>query len=94
MTQVVSVLEFLQDKLSSGTCPGTFRVYEAAISACHVMIDGISVGKHPLVARFNHGAQWLRLPTRATVPLNLALVPNESGCDPIMNQLGQRLSGF
>ncbi len=73
--QVVSVLEFLQDKLSSGTCPGTLRVYVAAISACHVLIDGVSVGKHPLVARYIRGAKRLRPPTRATVPLwDLAIV--------------------
>ncbi len=73
--QVVSVLEFLQEKLSSGTCPGTLRVYVAAISACHVLIDGVSVGKHPLVARFIQGAKRLRPPTRATVPSwDLAIV--------------------
>ncbi len=73
--QVVSVLEFLQEKLSSGTCPGTLRVYVAAISACHVLIDGVSVGKHPLVARFIRGAKRLRPPTRATVPSwDLAIV--------------------
>ncbi len=66
--QVVSVLEFLEEKLSSGTCPGTLRVYVAAISACHVLIDGVSVGKHPLVARFIRGAKRLRPPTRVTVP--------------------------
>ncbi len=94
MTQVVSVLEFLQEKLPSGTCPGTFRVYVSAISACRVLIDGISVGKHPLVACFIHGAHRLRLPTRATVPLNLALVPKKSGWVPILNHLSQSLSGF
>ncbi len=73
--QIVSVLEFLQEKLSSGTCPGTLRVYVAAISACHVLIDGVSVGKHPLVARFIRGAKRLRPPTRATVPSwDLAIV--------------------
>ncbi len=60
--QVVSVLEFLQEKLSSGTCPGTLRIYVAAISACHVLIDGVSVGKHPLVARFIRGAKRLSRP--------------------------------
>ncbi len=73
--QVLSMLEFLQEKLSSGTCPGTLRVYLAAISACHVLIDGVSVGKHPLVARFIRGAKRLRPPTRATVPSwDLAIV--------------------
>ncbi len=60
--------QFLQEKLSSGTCPGTLRVYVAAISACRVLIDGVSVGKHPLVARFIRGVKWLWPPTRATVP--------------------------
>ncbi|KAI2655571.1 Transposon Ty3-I Gag-Pol polyprotein [Labeo rohita] len=73
--QVVSVLEFLQEKLSSGISPGTLRVYVAAISACHTLIDGVSVGKHPLVARFIRGARRLRPPTRATVPSwDLAIV--------------------
>ncbi len=60
--QVVSVLEFLQEKLSSGTCPGTLRVYVAAISASPVLIDEVSVGKHPLVARFNQVSGWGRPP--------------------------------
>ncbi len=66
--QIVSVLEFLQEKLSSGTCPGTLRIYVAAISACHALIDGVSVGKHPLVTRFIRRAKRLRLLTRETVP--------------------------
>ncbi len=73
--QIVSVLEFLQEKLSSGTCPNTLRTYVAAISACHALIDGVSVRKHPLVARFIRGAKRLRPPTRATVPSwDLAIV--------------------
>ncbi len=73
--QVVSVLDFLQEKLSSGTCPGTLRVYVAAISACHVLIDGVSVGKNPLVARLIREAKRLRPPARATVPSwDLAIV--------------------
>ncbi len=81
--QVVSVLEFLQEKLSSGTCPGTLKVYVAAISACHVMIDGVSVGKCPLVARFIRGATRIRSPTRATVPSwDLAIVLEGLVCTP------------
>ncbi|KAL0168609.1 hypothetical protein M9458_036831, partial [Cirrhinus mrigala] len=41
----------------------------------HTLINEVSVGKHPLVARFFHEAKWLRPPTRATVPLwDLAIV--------------------
>ncbi|KAI2649995.1 putative V-type proton ATPase subunit H 2 [Labeo rohita] len=73
--QVVSVLEFLQEKLSSGTSPGTLCLYVAAISACHTLIDGVSVGKHPLVVHFIRGVRRLRPPTRATVPSwDLAIV--------------------
>ncbi|KAI2655884.1 Layilin [Labeo rohita] len=65
--QSVSVLEFLQEKLSSGTCPGTFRLYVAAGSVCRTLIDGVSVGKHLLVACFIHGARRLRPLIRVTV---------------------------
>ncbi len=47
----------------------------AAISACHVLIDGVFVGKHLLVARFIRGVKRLRLLNRATVPSwDLAIV--------------------
>ncbi len=38
------------------TCPGTLRVYVAAILACHALNGGVSVGRHPLVVRsiLNH----------------------------------------
>lgn len=69
------VQEFLQEKLSTGTCPGTLRVYVVAISACHVPIYLVSVGRHPLVVCFIQGAKRLRPPTRPTVPSwDLAIV--------------------
>ena len=46
--QIVLVLEFLQEKLSSGLCPSTLRTYVTAISACHVLIDEVIVGNTPL----------------------------------------------
>lgn len=72
---IVSVLEFLQEKLSAGTC--TLRVFVAAITACHALIDGVSIGKHPLIACFIHGARHLRPPARVKVPSlrGLSMVP-------------------
>ncbi len=45
-----------KQKLSSSTCPGTLRVYVAAILAFHALNGGVSVGRHPLVVRsiLNH----------------------------------------
>ncbi|XP_051759480.1 uncharacterized protein LOC127517619 isoform X1 [Ctenopharyngodon idella] len=39
--QIATVLDFLQEKLSTGTCPATLRVYVAALSACHAPVDGV-----------------------------------------------------
>ncbi len=78
--QVVSVLEFLQEKLSSGTCPGTLRVYVAAISACPVLIDEVSVGKHPLVARFIQVSGWGRPPEWQPLVLDHPVSPTFSVC--------------
>ncbi len=82
---VVSVLEFLQEKLSPCTCPGTLRFYVGAISACHTLIDRVSVGEHPLVTRSICEAKQMRLPTIATVhlwDLAVKLLCTRSGWDP------------
>ncbi|KAI2649876.1 Transposon Ty3-G Gag-Pol polyprotein [Labeo rohita] len=42
--QIASVLDFMQEKLSTGTCPATLRGYVAALSACHALIDGAPPG--------------------------------------------------
>ncbi len=65
---VASVLEFLQSRFSEGVTPATLKVYMAAISANHAYIDGISVGRHPLVSRFMHGSWRLRPFHPARVP--------------------------
>ncbi|KAI2644567.1 Transposon Ty3-G Gag-Pol polyprotein [Labeo rohita] len=44
--QIASVLDFMQEKLSTGTCPATLRGYVAALSACHALIDGAPLGRH------------------------------------------------
>lgn len=41
---VGSLLEFLQEHLSAGLALATLKFYMAAISACHIHIDGDSPG--------------------------------------------------
>lgn len=73
--KLFQVPEFLQEKLSSGTCPCTLRVYVAPISVCHSLNKEVSVGKHPLIARFIRGAKQLRALIRMTIlSCNLAIV--------------------
>ncbi len=62
------VLEFLQSCFSERITPATLKVYEAAISANHAYIGGVSVGRHPLVSRFIQGARRLRPFCPARVP--------------------------
>lgn len=71
--QIVSLLEFLQSKLSLGLRSNTLRTYVATFSDCHALIDGVSVGRHLLVARYNRGAKRLRPPTSVTVPRGICL---------------------
>ncbi len=49
---VGTVLEFLQDRFTAGLAPSTLKVYVAAISAYHIPLGGMSLGKDPLVFRF------------------------------------------
>ncbi|KAI2653767.1 Transposon Ty3-G Gag-Pol polyprotein [Labeo rohita] len=65
---VGTVLEFLQARFSTGLAHSTLKVYVAAISAYHALLDGVSVGKNPLVIRFLRGVLRLRPPTRPRVP--------------------------
>ena len=58
---VDTVLIFLQSLLDKGRAFfSTLKVYLAAISACHMGINGKTVGQHPLVCRFVRGARRLR----------------------------------
>ncbi|KAI2668821.1 Transposon Ty3-G Gag-Pol polyprotein [Labeo rohita] len=73
--QIASVLDFMQEKLSTGTCPATLRGYVAALSACHALIDGAPLGSHPLLSRFLRGARRLRPPVKTKIPSwDLAIV--------------------
>ena len=54
------MLIFLQSLFDKGRAFSTLKVYLAAISACHVGINGKTVGQHPLVCRFLRGARRLR----------------------------------
>ncbi len=47
----------------------------AAISACHIPLGGLSLGKDPLVSRFLHGTLMLRPAARTSMPTwDLAIV--------------------
>ncbi len=58
---VGTMLEFLQARFSTRLTHFTLKVYVAAIAAYHAPL---SVGRHPLVTRFLHGALRLRPPAR------------------------------
>ncbi len=53
------VLEFLQEKLTTGAAATTLRVYIAAIAAWREL-DVIPLGRHRMVSAFMHGVRQLR----------------------------------
>ncbi len=72
---VGTVLEFLQDRFTAGLTTSTLKVYVAAISAYHIPLGGMSLGRDPLVSRFLHGTLRLRPADRTRVPTwDLAIV--------------------
>ncbi len=72
---VSEILQFLQQRMDSGSMPSTLKVYVAAIPAFHATIGRRSVGKHDLVIRFLRGARRQRPSRPPTVPTwDLALV--------------------
>ncbi|XP_046692704.1 uncharacterized protein LOC124377322 [Silurus meridionalis] len=65
---VADVLCFLQELLDKGRAFSTVKVYLAAVSACHIGIDGNTIGHHPLVCRFMKGARRLSTFSKPLVP--------------------------
>ncbi len=61
------VLEFLQEKLTTGVSATTLRVYVAAIAARREL-DEIPLGRHRLVSAFMHGVRRLRPVCPIAVP--------------------------
>ncbi len=47
------MLKFLQDRFTAGLAPSTLKVYVVAISAYHIPLGGMSLGKDPLVSSFS-----------------------------------------
>ncbi len=68
ISQIGTVLEFLQACFSSGLTHSTLKVYMAAIVAYHAPLGGQSVGTDPLVTRFLRGVIRLRPQVRSRVP--------------------------
>ncbi len=56
------VLEFLQERLTTGAAATTLRVYVAAIAARREL-DEVTLGRHRMVPSFMRGVRWLS-PTR------------------------------
>ncbi|KAL0149886.1 hypothetical protein M9458_054817, partial [Cirrhinus mrigala] len=72
---IPAVLTFLQERLDAGVSPSTLKVYVAAIAASHNMLEGRSVGKHPLVSCFLRGARRLNPSRPRQMPVwDLSLV--------------------
>jgi len=65
--QIALVLNFLQEKLSAGICPTTLRIYVATLLTCHALVDGVPLGRHPLLARFIRVAKRLRPSVRTKI---------------------------
>lgn len=61
-------MNYLQALLERGLSVSTIKVYVAAISAHHSLVDGRSVGSHALVGRFLKGALRLRPPRLTRAP--------------------------
>ncbi len=57
---VGTVLEFLQDRFTARQAPSTLKVYVAAISAYHIPLGGMLLGKDPLVSCFLRGTLRVR----------------------------------
>ncbi len=61
------VLEFLQEKLTTGAAATTLRFYIAAIAAWREL-DEIPLGRHRMVSAFMHGVRRLRPVRPIAVP--------------------------
>ena len=62
------MLSFLQDGLERRLSPSTLKVYVAAISAHHDLLENKKVSQHDLVIRFLRGARRLNPPRSPLVP--------------------------
>ena len=88
---MATVLEFLQSLLDDGRSHSTLRVYVAAISSRHEMLDGATVGCHRLVSLFLRGALRLRPPRILRTPAwDLPLVLEAMSSPPFepLTQIG------
>ena len=61
-TFVANILEFLTQDLLSGKQYRMINSYRSSFSATHIPVDGVQVGKHPLVTRLLKGVYHLRPP--------------------------------
>jgi len=72
---ISDVANFLADLHSQGYQTNSLDAYRSAISSVHDRVDGVDVGKHPLVARVLKGAFHARPPLpRYTATWNVQVV--------------------
>ena len=82
-SSVVEVLTFLQELLEQDCSFSTLMVYLEAISACHIGIDGVWPGAHPLIICFMKGVCCLKPIIRSPVPSwDLPPVLDALSCSP------------
>lgn len=63
-----AVLEFLQERFSTGLSPSTLKVYVEALAAYPVTFSRVSLGRHPCIICFLRGTLRLRRTVRMRVP--------------------------
>jgi len=69
------VQSFLADLHSQGYQTNSLNAYRSAISSVHDRVDGVDVGKHPLIARVFKGVFHTRSPlSRYTATWNVQVV--------------------
>ena len=89
MCSVPLLLRYLQTLLDKGLSASTMKVYVAAISSRHVLVDGRTVGSHPLVSRYLKGVLRLRPPHATRVPSWDLPIVLEALCSPPFEPLEQ-----
>ena len=61
-TSVEKIIEFLSVQFNQGKQYSTLNSYRSSISVTHMPVDGVQLGKHPLISRLMKGVFHLRPP--------------------------------
>ena len=63
-TSVEKIIEFLAVQFNQGKQYSTLNSYRSSISVTHMPVDGVQLGKHPLISRLMKGVSTCALPSR------------------------------